>query len=58
LTVHLQAAWPHFVDEAVFADPWLAGMLESSAWEIVCVAVDAGKIQQKACHAIGRVRLR
>jgi hypothetical protein len=29
--MHLQAAWAHFVDEAVLADPWLAGMLESSA---------------------------
>jgi hypothetical protein len=31
LTVHLQAAWAHFVDEGVLADPWLAGMFESSA---------------------------
>jgi hypothetical protein len=29
--MHLQAAWAHFVDEAVLADPWLAAMLESSA---------------------------
>jgi hypothetical protein len=29
--MHLQAAWAHFVDDAVLADPWLAGMLESSA---------------------------
>jgi hypothetical protein len=28
--MHLQAAWAHFVDEAVFAAPWLAGMFESS----------------------------
>jgi hypothetical protein len=29
--MHLQAAWAHFVDEAVLADSWLAGMLKSSA---------------------------
>jgi hypothetical protein len=29
--MHLQAAWAHFVDDAALADPWLAGMLESSA---------------------------
>jgi hypothetical protein len=29
--MHLQAAWAHFVDEAVLAHSWLAGMLESSA---------------------------